>query len=133
LNKPFILRSNIVLFVSHVLVRQAYQHSKLFFPTTLTWCGNEQKAFTLKFPSNGGFFTVTWSVSNTLQETQKRNGYGPRAILMFSKCKGAFTRVPQVDTAVESTIVNRVNRSTGLKHVGDGQISFNVVDSLWGY
>jgi hypothetical protein len=39
--------------------------------------------------------------------------------------------------AIESTKVNRVNStfqrkwSTGLKQVGDGQLSFNVFDSLW--
>jgi hypothetical protein len=64
-------------------------------------------------------------------------------LLSINKCdtvyKGAFTRSPRLINAVESTKVNRVNssfqwkRSTGLtvEQVGDGQLSFNVFDTLW--
>ena len=57
----------------------------------------------------------------------------------FQSLKARLHRSPRLINTVESTKVNRVNSSfqrkwsTGLtgEQVGDGQLSFNVVDSLW--
>ena len=58
---------------------------------------------------------------------------------VLTNVKARLQGSPRLINAVESTKVNRVNSSfqrkwsTGLtgEQVGDGQLSFNVVDSLW--
>ena len=71
--------------------------------------------------------------------TRKLNGGEPHLLNIPRNLKARLHGSPRLINAVESTKVNRVNSSfqrkwsTGLtgEQVGDGQLSFNVVDSLW--
>ena len=97
------------------------------------------------FGSSGMWCCVVWwvftdvsaAVSGTSDPPTQR--YIPKDLTLPRCIKARLHGSPRLISAVESTKVSRVNSSfqrkwsTGLtgEQVGDGQLSFNVVDSLW--